>query len=167
MELHYKRGETLQALALMAETNAWTKEKTGEFLWNPLEITLPWIQEHFPSFDAQNIITAYEGEELAGMAFIVDYDPVFWPDEARGAAWYLHRLCVRRSYAGKGVSHAIVRHCAEIAQGYGASHFRLDTRADSPKLCQLYESMGFRRAGVTQADLGMRTLLVQLFEIVF
>ena len=39
---------------------------------------------------------------------------------------------------------------ANIARQQGSSVIRLDTNAEEPKLCALYESLGFQRVGTEQ-----------------
>jgi GNAT superfamily N-acetyltransferase len=57
---------------------------------------------------------------------------------------YVHRLAVRRAFAGATVSHALLRFAADEAKRRGCSALRLDCIASRPKLRAVYERFGFR-----------------------
>lgn len=71
------------------------------------------------------------------------HDPLFWPEDRRGEALYLHRLAVRRRYAGGAVSKALLGSAVNEAKTSGRKYVRLDTVADRPKLRAVYERFGF------------------------
>ena len=67
-------------------------------------------------------------------------DPEFWPDALKGEAAYLHKLAVRRTHAGRGVSSALIEACRHAARTQGCAKLRLDCH---PNLRGLYERLGF------------------------
>jgi GNAT superfamily N-acetyltransferase len=71
-------------------------------------------------------------------------DPLFWPDMPLGESTYIHRLAVRREFAGRGISTAILKWAAERTCTLGRSWLRLDCDAARPKLRAVYERFGFR-----------------------
>ena len=86
-------------------------------------------------------------ERLGNAAGVVRFqleDPVFWPDVPQGEAVHIHRLAVRRRYAGTGLSTAILRWAVQRTQSLGRPYLRLDCVAARPRLRALYESFGFR-----------------------
>ncbi|HEY1849146.1 MAG TPA: GNAT family N-acetyltransferase [Opitutaceae bacterium] len=84
------------------------------------------------------------GAELAGVIKVQMEDPLFWPDLPEGRAVYVHRLAVRRRFAGGGVSQALLRCGVDEARRLGRSFVRLDTPTDRPRLRAVYERFGFR-----------------------
>jgi GNAT superfamily N-acetyltransferase len=68
---------------------------------------------------------------------------VFWPDMISGTSAYLHRLAIRRAFAGKGVSQMLLTAGLEKARSLSRSYLRLDCASDREKLRQLYEAYGF------------------------
>jgi len=89
----------------------------------------------------------YLAERSGDPAATVRYqleDPVFWPDARLGDAAYVHRLAVRRRYAGTGLSAALLRWAAERTRTLGRGYLRLDCEASRPRLREVYESVGFR-----------------------
>jgi GNAT superfamily N-acetyltransferase len=82
--------------------------------------------------------------DAAGIVRFQLEDSVFWPDVPQGEAAYIHRLAVRRRYAGTGLSAALLRWSVQHTQGLGRRALRLDCEASRPRLRAVYESFGFR-----------------------
>lgn len=89
------------------------------------------------------ILAEQSGDPAGVMKFQLE-DPVFWPDVRPGDAAYVHRLAVRRRYAGTGVSKRLLGWAAERARALGRRYLRLDCEASRPRLRSFYESFGFR-----------------------
>ena len=70
-------------------------------------------------------------------------DPLFWPEMPPREAAYVHRLAVRRGYAGQGVSTALLARAVENTHALGRRYLRLDCEASRPRLRQVYEAFGF------------------------
>lgn len=71
-------------------------------------------------------------------------DPLFWPDLPAGGAAYVHRLAVRREFAGGEISTALLRWAEDRARRLGRSFLRLDCEASRTRLRAIYERYGFR-----------------------
>ncbi|MDP4077855.1 GNAT family N-acetyltransferase [Acidovorax sp. A1169] len=84
-----------------------------------------------------------DGAQLAGvMRFELD-DPHYWPEIAPGTSAFVHKLAVRRAWAGQGVSTALLDFARERARALQLSHLRLDCVADRKALRTIYERFGF------------------------
>ena len=70
-------------------------------------------------------------------------DPIYWPRAIEGSALYLHKLAVRRAYAGYGWGPRMIAWAKAEAQRQRIRRLRLDTLADSP-LNEFYVAQGFR-----------------------
>jgi GNAT superfamily N-acetyltransferase len=70
-------------------------------------------------------------------------DPDFWPDVPANDSAFIHRVAIRRHYAGCGLSKMMLDHAKEIARKTSLSFLRLDCAADRPKLRYVYEQNGF------------------------
>ena len=68
----------------------------------------------------------------------------FWPDADEGEAAYVHRLAVRRRWAGRGVAAQMLRWAGCRALIDGRALLRLDTDITRPKLRALYVACGFQ-----------------------
>jgi GNAT superfamily N-acetyltransferase len=73
-------------------------------------------------------------------------DPGIWgvrpPD-----AGYVHKLAVRRDYAGHNAGGAMLEWAAEQTRQQGRRWLRLDTHSTHHRLHRYYEEQGFRRVG--------------------
>jgi GNAT superfamily N-acetyltransferase len=87
---------------------------------------------------------AWVAGEAAGTVRFQLEDPLFWPDAPSSEAAYVHRLAVRRRFAGSGVSTALLTWAADRARASGRRVLRLDCTASRVKLRALYERFGFR-----------------------
>ena len=76
-------------------------------------------------------------------AKFIDNDPAFWPDAVPGDARYIHRLAVRRQYAGTGIAQAIIEWAKTEALRANCSYLRLDCDSQRQRLRKLYLDMGF------------------------
>ena len=83
------------------------------------------------------------GNPAATVRFQLE-DPVFWPDDSRPDVAYIHRLAVRRRYAGFGLSKALLHWAAQRTHTLGRRYLRLDCEASRLRLRQVYERFGFQ-----------------------
>lgn len=82
--------------------------------------------------------------EIAGTIKFQLEDALFWPDVSQAESAYVHRLAVRRRFAGGGVSSAMLRWAVERARALGRRYLRLDCEASRVRLRKVYEQFGFR-----------------------
>lgn len=81
--------------------------------------------------------------EAAGVVKFQLEDRQFWPDVPQGESAFVHRLAVRRRFAGRGISSALLSWAVERARSLRRGYLRLDCEASRPKLRAVYESFGF------------------------
>ena len=89
---------------------------------------------------------AWSGSEAAGTVKFQLTDPEFWPDRPDDNAAYIHRLGVRRRFAGGGVSTALMTWAVNRARAKGPArtgispkypNYRFRPAADSSRLSSL------------------------------
>ncbi len=93
---------------------------------------------------AESSVAAKGFGDAAGTVKFQLEDPLFWPDLPSHDAAYIHRLAVRRRYAGTGVSTALLSWAAARTHRLGRHFLRLDCEASRARLRAIYESFGFR-----------------------
>ena len=71
-------------------------------------------------------------------------DPLFWSDLPNEDSGFIHRLAVKRSFAGGYISTALLNWSIEHSRNLGKRYLRLDCAADRPRLRLVYENFGFR-----------------------
>jgi GNAT superfamily N-acetyltransferase len=88
-------------------------------------------------------LAEYSGDSAGTVKFQLD-DSVYWPDACPQDAAYIHRLAIRRRYAGTGLSTALLRWAVARTHALGRPYLRLDCPASRPRLRAIYERFGFR-----------------------
>ncbi len=95
------------------------------------------------SYKAGDFYLAYEnGTPVACMA-LTDHDSLYWPDIPKGKSLYLHKLAVKRAFAGKGFSKELIDFAKEQALLFQMDAVRLDCNQHRKKLRNIYENEGF------------------------
>jgi GNAT superfamily N-acetyltransferase len=91
-----------------------------------------------------DFFVAEVGDEIAGTVKFQMQDDLFWPDTPADESAFVHRLAVRRLYAGGELSEALLRWAANRARSFHRRYLRLDCEASRPRLRAVYERFGFR-----------------------
>jgi len=117
----------------------------GEPLWE-LDQLVPEKLEKEPGV---YFLATVDGQP-AGACRLQEQDHLFWPEADGGEAIYLHRLSVKRSFAGKGIASAIIEYIENEAKDKKMRLLRLDCDATRPKLRSFYEELGFRLHSFSQ-----------------
>jgi GNAT superfamily N-acetyltransferase len=130
--------ETVSSILLEAAT--WL-ERRGIPLWRHDELALDLVRADVAA--GAFWIGDLNGEP-AGTVRVSLSDPDFWPEVPDGETLFLHRLAVRRRFAGGQVSTALLAWACDHARGRGLGYVRLDCEASRPQLKAIYERFGFR-----------------------
>jgi GNAT superfamily N-acetyltransferase len=109
-------------------------------MWDEGELDFERLQSDVAS--GLFFIAVVEDAAAGALKFQLD-DRLFWPDIPQHDSAFVHRLVVRRQFAGRGVSTALLQWAAERARHLDKSWLRLDCDASRPKLRALYERFGF------------------------
>ena len=94
-------------------------------------------------YRAEDFCIALKNAQPAACVAVVDYDPHFWPEIAKGESLFLHKLAVKRAFAGKGVSKQLIDYAKDKAIALGINDIRLDCHQNRDKVRALYERQGF------------------------
>jgi GNAT superfamily N-acetyltransferase len=127
--------------AMLVEAAQWVEEHDGTTMWVEGELTGDRVASEV---EAGLFFVAECDGGIAGAVRFQLEDQLFWPDLDTGDSAFVHRLAVRRSYAGQGVSTALLQWAADSARSLGKQYLRLDCDADRPRLRNVYEGFGFR-----------------------
>lgn len=143
MELEIRQArvvDTPVVADILKEAAAWA-QRTHERLW--LESELDAEQIATDARAGQYYLAMESGTPIGTLRYQLE-DALFWPDAAEGEAAYVHRLAVRRRWAGRGVAARMLHWAAERAANDGRELLRLDTDITRPKLRALYVACGFQ-----------------------
>jgi len=81
--------------------------------------------------------------EAAGTLKFQTEDRMFWPDQLEDDAAYVHKVAIRRKFAGGKISHLMLDWAVERTRTLKRNYLRLDCDAASPRLRAVYENFGF------------------------
>jgi GNAT superfamily N-acetyltransferase len=138
-----------QADALIREAADWLIQK-GEPLWGPNETSHEELVR--VAREGELVLGRLQDETIACM-FLHNEDRLFWPQVALGEAFYIHRLAVKRKYAGRGFAHAMLDWAVQEARAKGRPFLRLDCEPRT-KLLALYKSAGYVRIDPAPIQVG-------------
>ena len=142
MDMRIARTEdTDKVSSILQEAARWLEHK-GTPLWQADELLPNKIRAEVAS--AQFWLAEVDGS-IAGCVRYQTEDRLFWPDVPPGESAFIHRLVVRRAFAGGRISSAIINWAKHRAHSQGKSFLRLDCEARTEKLCKVYEAAGFRK----------------------
>ena len=131
--------EAAPVSSVLTEAAAWIASQ-GEPLWRAEHVCLDAVRG---DVEAGAYFIAWVGDEPAGVVRLQLEDRLFWPESVEGDAVFIHRLAVRRRYAGGEISGALLNWVVRRAVELGRKYVRLDCAADRPALRNVYERFGF------------------------
>ena len=161
-DIHFTVGDTDEAISIIREAAQWLTD-SGKPMWHLDELTPERLVKPDNEF-----MTLWRGDESAATLILSFYDPFFWPDVGPGESGFIHKLAVRRKFAGQGLAEALIRHTADLCRERGIPALRLDCDPHRPKLCAFYESVGFRLTEVRAIEtkrLGVIDLAMYRMEV--
>ena len=139
LEIHF--GEVETAISVMREVAAWGREQ-GYRVWPDEWLT----KEELITPDAQpeNFCIGKIDGEIA-CAFILQWaDCSYWPNAPKYEAAHLHKFCVRRKFAGMGMTKLVTEAIREECYKRGIRYIRLDTGLDEKTVRKIYLNAGYK-----------------------
>lgn len=128
-----------QALLILREASQWLAGR-GLRPWSEYDLQ----RTDLPGQSAAGcLILGFSSTGPAACMLLQRSDPHYWPRAREGSALYLHKLAVRRAYAGCGWGTRMIAWAKTETQARGIRRLRLDTLPDSPP-AELYVAHGFR-----------------------
>jgi RimJ/RimL family protein N-acetyltransferase len=94
-------------------------------------------------------VVEQDGTLVGTFSFSLGNDEHWEPQEP--IAGYVHGLCVRKGFNGRGLGSFMLDWCTQKARGLNLRCVRLDCAAHNAELCAYYESLGFSHAGFHRA----------------
>jgi len=132
---------------ILREAARWL-EQSGMPMWKDGELSSSRIAA---DVNAGLFFVAECDGEVSGTAKFQLEDLSFWPDILQEQSAFVHRLAVRRQFAGGHVSSALLQWAVQRTRSLGRRFLRLDCDASRPRLRAVYEHFGFRHHSDRQA----------------
>lgn len=118
----------------------WMSESGLQNQWN--ESNVKWSNLS-KSYKIDNFYIAYHNGLPTACMALTDYDPTYWPNIPKGESLYLHKVAVKRAFAGKGFSKKLIDFSKNLALSYCINEIRLNCNQHRNKLRSVYENEGF------------------------
>jgi hypothetical protein len=129
-------------LSILEEAERWLRDG-GDEMWSEGELAEERIRAEV---EAGLFYLAEVGGEAAGTFRYQLRDDEFWPDlDDHANSAFLHRLAVRRRFAGGIVTSEVFGWAAAKTASIGRAWLRLDCDAHRARLRAMYERHGFAR----------------------
>jgi GNAT superfamily N-acetyltransferase len=125
--------------SILSEAARWL-EQSGKVMWRDGELTAETVAI---DVGAGLFQLAEADHEAAGTIKFQLEDKLFWPDIRQEESAFVHRLAVRRKFAGGVISVAMLQWAVERARGLQRRYLRLDCEASRLRLRAFYEGFGF------------------------
>src|SRR5262245_26134961 len=120
----------------LTEAARWVEELDGTIMWVEGELEEERVRAEAGT--GMFVVAEIDGRVAGAMRFQLE-DRLFWPDLDGTDAAFVHRLAVRRAFAGQGISTALLECAVNRARTLGKRYLRLDCDADRSRLRALYE----------------------------
>jgi len=134
-------GDAKLIAATLIEAAKWVEQLDGTLMWVEGELEEPRISAEVAA--GMFVVAEIEGQVVGALRFQLE-DRLFWPDLEGSDSAFVHRLAVRREFAGRGVSTALLEWAMDRAHALGKRFLRLDCDAERGRLRDFYERFGFR-----------------------
>lgn len=134
-------SEDIEAVTdILREVAGWLEER-GIPLWRQDELQPSRILADVDS--GEFFLAECDGVPAGTIRFQLE-DRLFWPDVSQDDSAFIHRLAVRRRFAGGEVSSALLLWAIARTHALGRRYLRLDCEASRARLRAVYERIGFR-----------------------
>jgi GNAT superfamily N-acetyltransferase len=132
-----RRSDVPIVVNILREAATWLRQ-SGKPMWRDEDIT----EESTIGDIGLYFLAEVAGEPAGTVRFQIE-DRLFWPDIPEGESAFIHRLAVRRRFAGTGLSTALLSWAVDRTRSLGKKYLRLDCDLVRPSLRAVYENFGF------------------------
>jgi GNAT superfamily N-acetyltransferase len=141
ISIHQAILEDLSTVSGILSEAAFWLEQQNMPLWGKNEVASEIVRQ---DIEAGLFYIAFSEDTAAGVVKFQTEDLLFWSDIPHEDSAFIHKLAVRRSFAGGEVSMALMRWAVEHSRKLGKHYLRLDCARDRSRLRSVYEKFGFR-----------------------
>lgn len=152
------QGEVEEAIKVMREAAIWARS-AGLKVWKDEALT----RENLLKYAGEEEFCVGQVSGKNACCMILQWeDKLFWPKAEKNEAGYVHKLCVRREYAGQGLPAKMMEFAIVECKKRNINYLRLDTGWNKVKLCNLYKSLGFHLVDKFISDCGEAFALFEM-----
>ena len=138
-DIYFKTGQVEEAISIMREAAQWLID-VGRPMWAMDELTREAVRNPDDEF-----IVLYSGDHAGIAACTLSLaDKYIWSDVPDNTSGFIHKLSVRRKFAGQGYAARLIQYAAQLCRERDIYELRLDCDPHRKGLCEFYESAGFK-----------------------
>lgn len=126
-------------LSILREVGQWLADG-GQPLW-AIDTLTP--ENIFDTYAQGNSYVLYADDEPAATVILQWKDPLYYPDVPDNTVGIIHKLAIRRAFAGQNLFQPILDFCRDECHKRGIHEIQLETDATRPALMRFYERYGF------------------------
>ena len=121
--------------------------EAGDTLWEVDTLTAENLFDEHTRHNSYVLFVAPTGQNgppvPAGTFMLQWASPIYFPDVPPHTAGFIHKLAIRRAFAGQGLFQPILDFCRTECLRRGIHELQLETDATRPALMRFYERHGF------------------------
>lgn len=169
MTFSFQNDQPDLAIHILREVGQWLVDDDRQ-LWNVDTLT---TENLLDTYTTGNLYVMHvdrndgPGPEPAGVFILQWEDPLYWPEVPPNTSGFIHKLAIRRSFAGQNLFAEIIRFCRDECLKRGIQTLQLETDASRPKLMQFYERYGFQPTYQRQIEEFGNQFLCQFYIMTF
>ena len=158
-EIEIRFNEMHTSISIMKEVAAWGRTK-GYLVWPDEWLTTEELLT--PDVLPENFCVGFMNGELV-CAFILQWkDSDYWPNAPKYEGAYLHKFCVRRKFAGMGMTKAVIEAIRTECYKRNIRYIRLDTALDEKVVRKIYLNVGFKIVDIIDYPNGRSMALYEM-----
>lgn len=135
------------------------KKKVSQWSYwaDPPQEKIDWVRE---GFEKNEFYFVYNGADTKVAMFrLLKTDTLYWDEKGLEASVrYVHSLVVPPEFSGLGIGKTVLLNIIEDLKSQGIKTFRLDCDGSNTRLCQYYESYGFKKVGEKTTNFAVNNL---------
>ncbi|MGI9531411.1 GNAT family N-acetyltransferase [Lutimonas sp.] len=163
MNLQFKRAspEELSDALLFFKLASQSLGKKNLSQWSywadPPQEKIIWVQEGFDNNEFYFVLN--QDNRKVAMFRLLKTDTLYWENKGlEKSVRYVHSLVVPPEFSGLGIGKTVLLKIIEDLRSQGIKKFRLDCDGSNTKLCQYYESYGFKKVGEKSTNFALNNL---------
>lgn len=143
------RWEDLPEVAsILTEAAQWARARGTERWWS-IPFPSEWVRR---GIERGEVVVVERGARMLGTLTLTREDPRMWGEQPP-IGGYVHRIAVRREYAGQGLGSRMLDWAEGEVRGWGRSKLRLDCLSTNESLVEYYLAHGFREVSRVQGNI--------------
>ncbi|WP_080238473.1 GNAT family N-acetyltransferase [Spirosoma rigui] len=155
-------------LHILHEVGQWLVD-SGREMWEIRTLTLDNLVDEYTEDNCYVLYaSAPDGAAVPAATFILQWeDPLYYPDVPPNTVGIIHKVAIRRAFAGQHLFQTILDFCQAECLKRGIHEIQLETDATRPALMQFYERHGFEPTYQRTIHEFGQTFVCQYYRLLF